>query len=200
MPGVEFEKGTDEGGYVKLGNKIGTLNKLGNALDEQELEPNVVAQGAGVDWGFGVGVTDVLFIVDVKSEHGDGLFDARETGSPVDARVDKHLIKRFIMAESLWPETIVLCGFVIETGDEDGVGVGAKLCDLFNNTSNKLLFNSVRGSLEVGVENVFGLEGITGVVFSFVWKSENDVFNGAGKEVGCVDNNCLSKCLIKFGL
>jgi hypothetical protein len=41
-----------------------------------------------------------LFIVDVKSEHGDELFDVKETGSPVGARLDnKHLIKRFIMAE-----------------------------------------------------------------------------------------------------
>lgn len=71
------------------------------------MEPGVLVQGAGVVCGFGDGITGVLFFVDVKNEHGDGLFDVRETRSSVGARVDsKHFIKRFIKAELFWPETI----------------------------------------------------------------------------------------------
>lgn len=140
MPEAEVE-GADEDrdSEVKLGDKIEILEELGNTLDEQELEPNAVAQVAGVDCGFN-GVTRVLFIVDVKSEHGDELFDVKETGSPVDARVDnKHLIKRFKMAELLCPETIDIVDAGADTGTNVEAGawgdVGFDICICAGNSS-----------------------------------------------------------------
>lgn len=137
MPEFEIGMGSGEGGLteVKLGDKIEMLDKLGIVLDAQELEPDVVTQAAGVVWSLRVGVTGVLLIVDVKSEHGDEIFGFRETSSPVGARLDiKHLIKRFIMVELLWPETIdivdvgVGTGTNIEAGAWGDVGFDVGIC------------------------------------------------------------------------
>lgn len=96
---------------------------------------------------------------------------------------------------------IDIFGLVIGVGIgvEDGVDLEGKSHDLLNNTLTKLLFNLVKGGLEVIVGYVFGLVENVDVIFNLEWKSGNDVFKVAGNEIECVGNNCLIKLLIKFG-
>lgn len=91
---------------------------------------------------------------------------------------DETLHKIFVVTELLLIDTF---GFMVGAGVVYEVDLGPKSYDLFDNTLNGLLFNSVRDPLEVDVRNVFGLDGNTEVVFNLVWKIGNCVFKGAGK-------------------